>query len=339
MTYNIAINGYGRIGRAILRAYYASNLRKKLRIKAINEIAGIEEIAYLTKYDSTYGTFDAAVDYDENALYVNGDIIPIYSHREISPLPWSDLGIDVLLECSGCYTDRRGLQAHLDSGADKVILSCPGKDDLDVTIVYGINDHLLTRNHRIISNASCTTNCIVPVIKVLDDAFGIRHGMMTTIHSMMNDQPVIDSYHVTKDLRRSRSSVQSIVPVVTKLARGVERILPHLAGRFQSASMRVPTTNVSVIDLTVVVGQDVDPQTVNKIFQNTATGPLKGVLGYTEDAVVSCDFNKDSRSAIIDGSQTHVSGTRMVRLLAWFDNEWGYANRMLDTTLALLRCD
>ncbi|MFH1216093.1 MAG: glyceraldehyde 3-phosphate dehydrogenase NAD-binding domain-containing protein [Pseudomonadota bacterium] len=336
MAHLIAINGYGRIGRAILRAYYKSDWREKFRIKAINEISPVEKVAYLTKYDSTYGLFPEEVDHGENHLRVNGDIIPVTAHRELSSLSWADMEIDVVLECSGCYTARNILESHIDRGAGRVILSCPGGDDLDATIVYGVNDHLLTKDHKIISNASCTTNCIAPVIKVLDDAFGIEYGMITTIHSMMNDQPVIDSYHCCNDLRRTRSGVQSIVPVSTELARGVGRILPHLADRFQSASMRVPTTNVSVIDLTVVVSQDIDTRGVNEIFKNAASYSLQGVLGYTEEPLVSCDFNQDSRSAVIDGSQTRVSGARMARVLAWFDNEWGYANRMLDTTLRLL---
>ncbi|OKY74176.1 MAG: type I glyceraldehyde-3-phosphate dehydrogenase [Desulfobulbaceae bacterium DB1] len=336
MAHHVAINGYGRIGRAILRAYYRSNLRDKIRIKAINDISPIEQIAYLTKYDTTYGRFPEAVTHGEHQLQINGDVIPVTGFREISKLRWADHGIDIVLECSGCHAKRASLQSHIDRGAEKVVLSCPGGDDLDATIVYGVNDHLLTNDHKIISNASCTTNCIVPVIKVLDDAFGIDHGMITTIHSMMNDQPVIDAYHQCHDLRRTRSGVQSMVPVATELARGVGRILPHLAGRFQSASMRVPTTNVSVIDLTVGVLRGVDSHAVNEAFKDGASGSLQGVLGYTEEPLVSCDFNQDSRSAVIDGSQTRVSGSRMVRVLAWFDNEWGYANRMLDTTLKFL---
>jgi glyceraldehyde-3-phosphate dehydrogenase type I len=335
MAFNIAINGYGRIGRAILRAYYESDLRKKFHIKAINEISSIEKIAYLTKYDSIYGLFPGKVAFEENCLHANGDTIPVTFHREIAKLPWAEQEIDIVLECSGCSRTREKLTSHIDRGARKVILSCPGEDDLDATIVYGANDHLLTENHTIISNASCTTNCIVPVIKVLDDAMGIDHGMITTLHSMMNDQPILDAYHLGNDLRRTRSGVQSMVPVVTELARGVGRILPHLVGRFRSASMRVPVTNVSAIDLTVAVSRDIDSHAVNTIFQEAANGHLRGVLGYTEDPMVSRDFNKNSHSAVIDGSQTQVSGSRMVRVLAWFDNEWGYANRMLDTTFKL----
>ncbi|MCB2184109.1 MAG: erythrose-4-phosphate dehydrogenase [Desulfobulbaceae bacterium] len=335
MAHNIAINGYGRIGRAILRAYYESDLREKFRIKAINEISSIEKIAYLTKYDSIYGSFPGKVSFEENCLHANGDTIPVTFHRKISNLPWTEQEIDIVLECSGCYRTRGKLTSHIDRGAGKVILSCPGDDNLDATIVYGINDHLLTENHTIISNASCTTNCIVPVIKVLDDAMGIEHGMITTLHSMMNDQPILDAYHLCNDLRRTRSGVQSMVPVATELARGVERILPHLSERFQSASMRVPVTNVSAIDLTVAVSRDIDSRAVNTVFQEAANGHLQGVLGYTEEPMVSSDFNKNSHSAVIDGSQTQVSGSRMVRVLAWFDNEWGYANRMLDTAFKL----
>lgn len=336
MTYNVAINGYGRIGRGILRAYYESDLKKTIQIKAINEISSIEEIAYLTKFDSIYGGFQGTIDYNSNYLQVNGEAIPIYSKREISHLPWKKLGIDLVLECTGRHVERKILEAHLYSGAKKVILSCPGGDDLDGTIVYGVNDNILTAKHKIISNASCTTNCVVPVIKTIDDGIGIDCGMITTMHSMMNDQPVTDSYNFCKDLRLTRSSSMSIVPVATELAKGIERILPHFAGRFQSASMRLPTMNVSAIDLTVFALKDTNLETVNNLFKDAATGSLSRVMGYTEEPMVSCDFIKDSRSAIIDGSQTHVGSSRMVRVLIWFDNEWGYVNRMLDTSLAML---
>lgn len=337
MAHRVAINGYGRIGRAVLRACYGSaQCREKIRIAAINELASIDQIAYLTRYDSTHGPCPEEVTGSPGALRINGDVIAVTAFRDITELSWADLGIDIVLECSGCHVNRTALQSHLDRGAGRVILSCPGGDDLDATVVCGVNDHLLRKEHTIISNASCTTNCIVPVIKVLDDALGIERGVMTTIHSMMNDQPVLDSYHHSHDLRRCRSGVQSMAPVVTELARGVGRIMPHLAGRFQSASLRVPTANVSVIDLTVTVGRDIDHNGVNGIFQEAAAGSLAGILGYTEEPRVSCDFNGDSRSAVVDGSQTQVSGGRLVRVLAWFDNEWGYANRMLDVAQRLL---
>lgn len=336
MSYNIAINGYGKIGRLILRAYYESGCINEFKIKAINEISNINKIAYLTKYDTTYGSFQESVSNDNKSLHINKDVISVYSLRDISLLPWEELNIDIVLECTGCFLERDELKMHLDCGAKKVVLSCPGSKDLDATIVYGINEKTLTAEHQLISNASCTSNCAVPIIKTLDDEIGIDCGMITTIHSMMNDQPVIDSYHVSEDLRRTRSSSQSIVPVHTELAKGVERILPNMAGRFQSVAMRVPTTTVSAIDLTIIASRDTDLHTVNEIFKRTSLGPLKGILGYTEEPLVSCDFCKDSRSAVIDGSQTRVNNSRMVRILSWFDNEWGYANRMLDTTKALL---
>ncbi|HKK91692.1 MAG TPA: type I glyceraldehyde-3-phosphate dehydrogenase [Desulfobacteraceae bacterium] len=336
MGYRIAINGYGRIGRSLLRAFYESEDRGGLEIAAVNDLADIDSLAYLTKYDSTHGRFPGRVTHRGDTMFINDNPVRVISERKLSELPWKALNIDAVMECTGSFTDRKTAEGHLKAGAKKVVFSQPADHlDIDATIVYGINHKHLKRDCAVISNASCTTNGIIPVLKILDDELGIDHGFMTTIHSMMNDQQVIDSFH-PKDLRMSRSAGQSIVPVSTGLAQGVGKILPNLSGRFESASIRVPTINVSAIDLTVRVSKDTDREFVNAIIREAAEGYLKGILGYTQDHQVSCDFNHDPRSSIVDGLETFVSGNRMVRVLSWFDNEWGYANRMLDTTKALL---
>lgn len=319
-----------------MRACLSEHWRSRFRVVAINEIAPLETLAYLTQYDSIYGRCPLSVAHGLGKLQIDGERIAVSAYPELEKLSWGSHGVDLVLECSGRYRRRNLLARHLEQGAGKVLLSCPGAEDLDATIVFGVNDHLLTREHRIVSNASCTTNCIVPVIEVLDEAFGIEYGMMTTIHSLMNDQPLLDAYHCCGDLRRNRGGMHSMVPVATELARGVGRILPHLAGRFRSSSLRVPVNNVSAIDLSVFVRQSTDEKGVNMALARAAEGRLLGVLGYTEEQLVSCDFQGDSRSAIVDGGQTRVSGGGMIRVLAWFDNEWGYANRMLDTALRLL---
>ena len=329
----VAINGYGRIGRSVLRALYESGARDRVQIVAINEPADSKTIAHLTRYDSTHGRFNGAVDASDDSLTVNGDEIKVLHHQELDQLPWQVLGIDVVLECSGSFTDRQTAEQHLASGAKHVLFSQPAEPTVDATIVYGINQHLLTGEETIVSAASCSTNCVVPVIKVLDDAFGIDGGVITTIHSAMNDQPVIDAYHHT-DLRKTRAAMQSIIPVDTGLALGIDRLLPELTGRFQAQAMRVPTLNVSAIDLSVMLNTDVDTAAVNGALAAAANGSLNGVLGYTEEPLASCDFNHDPRSGIVDASQTKVSQKKLVKVLIWFDNEWGYANRMLDTLLA-----
>ncbi|MDX9787699.1 MAG: type I glyceraldehyde-3-phosphate dehydrogenase [Desulfobacterales bacterium] len=335
MAYRIAINGYGRIGRSILRALDESRHCGEIEIVAINELSDITTIAHLTKYDTTHGRFSGQVEILENALCVNHHSIRVFHERDIDRLPWRALNIDVVLECTGSFVKRKQAEAHLESGAKKVIFSQPAEEDVDATIVYGVNEDILTSRHTIISNASCTTNCSIPVLKVLQDALGIEFGIITTIHSIMNDQPVIDAYH-HQDLRRTRCAGQSIIPVNTELAKGIERILPELAGRFQAVSMRVPTINVSALDITVVVSAPTRVSQVNGILKEAGTGRLSGILGYTEEPLASCDFNHDSRSAVVDGGQTRVSGGTLVKLLAWFDNEWSYAHRMLDTTIALM---
>lgn len=336
MGYRIAINGYGRIGRSVLRALYESHHYRNLEVVGINELSDIKTIAHLTKYDTTHGRFSGSVEICERDLFVNNNRIHISHESSLERLPWDALSVDVVLECTGAFTSRKVAEGHLASGAKKVLFSQPAEEDVDATIVFGINEETLRPDHTIVSNASCTTNCSIPVLKVLDDQVGIEAGTITTIHSVMNDQPVIDAYH-SHDLRRTRCSGQSIIPVDTELARGIERILPQLKGRFQAVSMRVPTINVSALDITLILKQSIDVKTVNTLLEDAAvSGRLAGILGYTEEPLASCDFNHDARSAVVDGSQTRVSGKNLVKILAWFDNEWAYANRMLDTTAAWL---
>lgn len=329
----VAINGYGRIGRSVLRALYESGVRDQVQIVAINEPADNRTIAHLTKYDSTHGRFLGDIDVSEHSLSVNGDSIEILHNQSLDQLPWGELEIDVVLECSGSFSDRQTAEQHLASGAKRVLFSQPAEPTVDATIVYGVNQHLLTGHETIISAASCSTNCVVPVIKVLDDAFGIDGGVITTIHSAMNDQPVIDAYHHT-DLRKTRAAMQSIIPVDTGLALGIDRLLPELTGRFQAQAMRVPTLNVSAIDLSVMLNTGVDTASVNAALLAATQSDLNGVLGYTEEPLASCDFNHDPRSGIVDASQTRVSQQKLAKVLIWFDNEWGYANRMLDTLVS-----
>jgi len=338
MAIRIAINGYGRIGRSVLRALYESDARNTIQIVAINELADSKTIAHLTQYDSTHGSFSGKVALtDKEELVINDDKIHLLHEETISKLPWKALDIDIVLECSGSFSDRATASEHLAAGAKRLLFSQPAQADVDATIVYGINQHTLKSDHRIVSNASCTTNCIVPVIDSLHRAFGISSGVITTIHSVMNDQPVIDAYHNT-DLRKTRSVFASIIPVDTGLAKGIERILPELNGRFQAQAMRVPTINVSAIDLSVVVEKPVDTQQVNQVLKDVATHELSSILGYTEEPLASCDFNHDPRSGIIDASQTRVAGPHLVKVLTWFDNEWGYANRMLDVVSTWSTC-
>ena len=329
----VAINGYGRIGRSVLRALYESEARDHVQVVAINEPADSKTIAHLTKYDSTHGRFDGEISASEHSLTVNGDSIKILHNQSLDQLPWGDLEVDVVLECSGSFSDRESAEQHLVSGAKRVLFSQPAEPSVDATIVYGVNQQCLTGDETIISAASCSTNCVVPVIKVLDEAFGIDGGVITTIHSAMNDQPVIDAYHHT-DLRKTRAAMQSIIPVDTGLALGIDRLLPELTGRFQAQAMRVPTLNVSAIDLSVMLKNQVDTASVNAALLAATHGNLRGVLGYTEEPLASCDFNHDPRSGIVDASQTRVSQQRLVKVLTWFDHEWGYANRMLDTLLS-----
>jgi len=325
----LAINGYGRIGRSVLRALYESRHRDNLQVVAVNELADARTVLHLSKYDSTHGRFPADISGDEHSLMVDGQRIELLRQADLDALPWRELGVDLVLECTGAFSDRDSVQGHLDCGARRVLFSQPAQADVDATVVFGVNHHTLAADQTIVSNASCTTNGIVPVIKALHDAIGIEYGTITTIHSAMNDQPVLDAYHHT-DLRKTRAASQSIIPVDTALAKGVERILPEMAERFSAQALRVPTLNVSSMDLTIQASTDVDVAAVNRVLAEAAAERFDGVLGYTEEPLASCDFNHEHRSSIVDASQTRVSGTRLVKVLTWFDNEWGYANRMLD---------
>jgi D-erythrose 4-phosphate dehydrogenase len=329
MPVKLAINGYGRIGRSVLRALVESGYQDRMQIVAINELADCKTIAHLTKYDSTHGRFPGEVSTSDGVLTVNGQNIAVFHQENIAELDWAALDVDVVLECSGAFSDRATAELHLRQGAKQVVFSQPATTDVDATIVWGVNQDSLKSSDKIISTGSCTTNAIVPVIKALDDNFGIDCGVITTIHSAMNDQPVIDAYHNT-DLRKTRSAIQSIIPVDTGLAKGIGRILPTLADRFEAQAMRVPTINVSSIDLSVVVKQSTTAEIVNQRLQAAAAQQFNGVLGLTNELLASCDFNHDARSAIVDASQTRVAGTNLVKVLTWFDNEWAYANRMLD---------
>ena len=328
----VAINGYGRIGRSVLRAVYESGVREVLEVVAINEPADAKTIAYLTRYDSTHGRFPGTVALEDQSLQINGDSIDLLEGEDLLALPWRDLEVDVVLECSGAFSDTRSAEKHIQSGARRVLFSQPAQSDVDQTIVFGINERLLNGSERIISAASCTTNAVVPVIHVLDQTFGVGGGVITTIHSAMNDQPVIDAFH-HNDLRKTRAAMQSIIPVETGLALGIDRLMPHLEGHFEAQAMRVPTINVSCIDLSVILNTDIDSKEINDCLAKAAAGTLEGILGYSEEPLASCDFNHDSRSGIVDASQTRVSQKTLAKVLIWFDNEWGYANRMLDTLL------
>ncbi|MGF2733810.1 type I glyceraldehyde-3-phosphate dehydrogenase [Marinobacter sp. DUT-1] len=329
--FRIAINGYGRIGQCVLRALYENGYRDHLQVVAINELSDIDTIAHLTRYDSTHGRFRGDITVEGDDLVVNGDRIRVLQHPDPADLPWRLLDVDLVLECSGSFSDRATAQKHIDAGAQRLLFSQPAESDVDRTVVFGVNDAELTGEDEIVAAASCTTNCLVPVIKVLDDALGVKQGSTTTIHAAMNDQPVIDAYH-HQDLRRTRSALHNIVPVDTGLARGIERLLPHMEGRFSSVAMRVPTLNVSAIDMVVNVGEVTSVEAVNKLLESAAKGPLKGILGYTDELLASSDFNHDAHSGIVDGGQTRVTGGTMVKVLCWFDNEWGFANRMLDVS-------
>ncbi|HEY9036711.1 MAG TPA: glyceraldehyde 3-phosphate dehydrogenase NAD-binding domain-containing protein [Pseudomonadales bacterium] len=327
MTLRIAINGFGRIGRSALRALYEGDYRKRMQVVAINEPGDARTMAHLLQYDSTHGRFSGSLSLAGETLTVNGDAIALTHHERLDDLHWQD--VDIVLECSGGYTAQADAEKHLAQGARRVMFSNPADPDI-AAIVYGVNDELLSAAQTVISTASCTSNCIIPVIQVLDKALGIECGVLTTLHSMMNDQPVIDAYHHT-DLRKTRSASESMIPVDTALAAGIGRVLPALAGKFEAQALRVPTTNVSAMDLTVVVKRDTTRNEVNAVLQRASeTAPLKNILGFTTEPLASCDFNHDPRSGIVDASQTRVSGQRLVKVLAWFDNEWAYANRMLD---------
>ena len=330
MSIRVAINGYGRIGRSVLRALYESQRQSEIQIVVINELAEPEAIAHLTQYDSTHGRFAFPVQLGDDILQIENDCIHLTRHQALADLPWQQYDIDIVLDCTGIYGTKADAEAHLAAGAKKVIFSHPASHDVDATVVYGVNHHELTGDETYISGASCTTNCMVPVIDALDRAFDIKCGTITTIHSAMNDQQVIDAYH--PDLRRTRAASHSIIPVDTKLAAGIERILPKFANKFEAIAVRVPTLNVTAMDLSITVSKDITIDDINQCLKEAAETRLAGILGYTEAPLVSIDFNHDPRSCIIDGTQTRVSDGHLVKLLVWCDNEWGFANRLLDTS-------
>jgi D-erythrose 4-phosphate dehydrogenase len=331
--FRIAINGYGRIGRCYLRALHEAGLAERYRIVAINEPADLASIAYLTRFDSTHGRFPGVVDRSERELIVDGHAIHVSHASTPEEVDWTVLGLDLVVECSGQYGGRRDLQRFIAAGCPRLLLSHPGNgaEDVDVTVVFGINEDELRGPGRLVSNASCTTNAVVPVLDCLHREIGIEQALLTTLHSAMNDQPLIDGYHHA-DLRRTRSAMQSIIPVSTGLARGVERLLPALAGRVQAKAIRVPTHNVSAIDMVLSFGREVSAEAVNRLLRETAAGPQRGLLACSDEAHASIDFNHDPHSAIIDCSQTRAVGAKMLNLVVWFDNEWGFASRMVDVT-------
>ncbi|MGH8434959.1 MAG: erythrose-4-phosphate dehydrogenase [Pseudomonas sp.] len=337
--YKVALNGYGRIGRCVLRALYERGATAGFEVVALNDLADLASLEYLTRFDSTHGRFPGDVRIEGDCLHINGSSVQVLRSATPEGIDWAALGVDLVLECSGAYHTRADAQRFLDAGAPRVLFSQPmaSEADIDATVVFGVNQHTLSGAELLVSNASCTTNCGVPLLKLLNEAVGIEYVSITTIHSAMNDQPVIDAYH-HEDLRRTRSAFQSVIPVSTGLARGIERLLPELAGRIQAKAVRVPTVNVSCLDITIQTARDTDAGEINRVLRQAAeSGPLKGLLAYTELPHASCDFNHDPHSAIVDGSQTRVSGPRLVNLLAWFDNEWGFANRMLDVADHYLR--
>lgn len=325
----LAINGYGRIGRCFLRALHESPVAHRLEVVAINEPANLESIAYLTRYDSTHGRYPGPVEAVDGRLRLGAQAIRVSHERTPEGVDWA--GIDLVVECSGAYGRRAELDRFLAAGCPRLLLSHPGAsaDDVDATVIAGINHDALTGGERLVSAASCTTNAIVPVLDLLDREIGVEQALLTTLHSVMNDQPLIDGYH-HDDLRRTRSAMQSIIPVSTGLARGVERLLPQLAGRVQAKAIRVPTLNVSAIDLTVATARPVSAHSLNRLLADAAAGPLRQRVAYSEAAHASIDFNHDPHSAIVDGSQTRTAGSHLVNLFVWFDNEWGFANRMLE---------
>jgi glyceraldehyde 3-phosphate dehydrogenase len=334
MAVKVAINGYGRIGRNILRALYESGRTGEIRIVAINDLGDAETNAHLTRYDTAHGKFPGEVSVDGGDLIVNGDRIKVFAERDPSKLPWGELGVDVVLECTGLFTSKAKAGAHIAAGAKKVIISAPGGDDVDATVVYGVNHDTLKASHQVISNASCTTNCLAPLAKVLHEKIGIVHGLMTTIHAYTNDQVLTDVFH--KDLRRARSATQSQIPTKTGAAAAVGLVLPELNGKLDGFAMRVPTINVSVVDLTFVAARATSKAEIDQVVREAAEGPLKGILGYSTAPLVSVDFNHDPRSSIYDATLTKVTDGTLVKVLSWYDNEWGFSNRMLDTTLALV---
>ena len=334
MAIKVAINGYGRIGRNVLRAIHESGRGKDIQVVAINDLGDAETNAHLTQYDTAHGKFPGSVSADGGDLIVNGDRIKVYAVRNPADIPWGSHGVDVVLECTGLFTSKAKAGAHLAGGAKKVIISAPGDKDVDGTFVFGVNDDKLTAAHTVISNASCTTNCLAPLAKVLHEKIGIVHGLMTTIHAYTNDQVLTDVYH--SDLRRARSATMSQIPTKTGAAAAVGLVLPELNGKLDGFAMRVPTINVSVVDLTFVAARATTVAEIDAAVKEASEGALKGILGFNKAPLVSVDFNHDPRSSIYDSTLTKVMGGTLVKVCAWYDNEWGFSNRMLDMTVALM---
>ncbi len=332
MAVRIGINGYGRIGRNVLRALYEASDRQGLQIVAINDLGNPETNAHLTRYDTAHGKFHGEVAVRDDAMVVNGDVIRVFSQRNPAEIPWSSAGVDVVLECTGLFTTKEKASAHLKGGARKVVISAPGGSDVDATVVYGVNHQVLRSDMTVISNASCTTNCLAPLVKPLHEQIGLLKGLMTTVHSYTNDQVLTDVYH--SDLRRARSATMSMIPTKTGAAAAVGLVLPELNGKLDGFAVRVPTINVSLVDLTFEAARPTSVGEVNAIMKAAAEGPLKGILNYNAAPLVSVDFNHDPASSTFDASLTKVSGGTLVKVLSWYDNEWGFSNRMLDVTAA-----
>jgi glyceraldehyde 3-phosphate dehydrogenase len=336
MTLKVGINGYGRIGRNVLRALYEGGKRSQLQVVALNDLGDANINAHLTRYDTVHGRFGGEVKVDGDAMVVNGDRIKVLSERDPAKLPWASLGVDTVLECTGLFTSKAKASKHLQGGAKKVLISAPGGDDVDATIVYGVNHGVLKASHTVISNASCTTNCLVPLAKVLNDGVGIVAGVMTTVHSYTNDQVLTDVYHT--DLRRARSATHSMIPTKTGAAAAVGLVMPELKGKLDGFSIRVPTINVSLVDLSFIAKRATSVDEINGLMKaSAASGPLQGILAYTDAPLVSVDYNHDAHSSVYDATMTKVLEGTLVKVCAWYDNEWGFSNRMLDTTLAWSR--
>jgi glyceraldehyde 3-phosphate dehydrogenase len=333
MTIKVAINGFGRIGRNILRASFESQKKHDLQFVAINDLGDAKTNAHLLKYDTAHGRFKGTVEVSGGALKVNGQDIQVCAERDPAKLPWKSLGVDVVLECTGLFTSKAKASAHLAAGARKVIISAPGDKDVDRTVVYGVNHQTLKGSDTVISNASCTTNCLAPLVKALDDGIGVVTGLMTTVHAYTNDQVLTDVYH--SDLRRARSASQNMIPTKTGAAAAVGLVLPHLNGKLDGYAIRVPTINVSIVDLSFVAKKPTTVEEVNQVLKKASEEGLKGILEYTTDPLVSADFNHNPASSIVDSLLTKVSGGTLVKVASWYDNEWGFSNRMLDVTVAL----
>ncbi|CAM3477151.1 type I glyceraldehyde-3-phosphate dehydrogenase [Bordetella sputigena] len=333
MTIRVAINGYGRIGRNVLRAHYESGKKHDIQIVAINDLGDPKTNAHLTRYDTAHGRFPGTVEVDGDYMVVNGDKIRVLANRNPAELPWGDLKVDVVLECTGFFTSKEKASAHLKGGAKKVIISAPGGKDVDATVVYGVNHQTLKAAHTVISNASCTTNCLAPLVKPLHDELGVVSGLMTTIHSYTNDQVLTDVYH--EDLRRARSATMSMIPTKTGAAAAVGLVLPELNGKLDGFAIRVPTINVSIVDLSFIAKRETSVEEVNGILKAASQGALKGILEYNTEPLVSVDYNHNPASSTVDATLTKVSGA-LVKVSSWYDNEWGFSNRMLDTTVALM---